>query len=158
MMVFAIPGPDDSNNKKCRSKDYICNILRGTIMFSKFKADVFMPEFSGSFWSCNYWLLSIMSSLLLHKKALKLHSFVVCTSLGNQPLCPEQFLFSTLFSHLWVSSFLITQVKQLAEKARAGKLAPNEFQGGTFRQGTYAYLPFFFREFCPSLKFHMLTF
>jgi len=30
------------------------------------------------------------------------------------------------------SPFLITQVKQLAEKARAGKLAPNEFQGGTF--------------------------
>ncbi|TVU11696.1 hypothetical protein EJB05_45298, partial [Eragrostis curvula] len=25
-------------------------------------------------------------------------------------------------------------VKQLVEKARAGKLAPNEFQGGTFRQ------------------------
>ncbi|GJM96985.1 hypothetical protein PR202_ga13873 [Eleusine coracana subsp. coracana] len=37
-------------------------------------------------------------------------------------------------NHLWLSLCLITQVKQLAEKARAGKLAPNEFQGGTFRQ------------------------
>jgi hypothetical protein len=36
MMVFAIPGPDDPNNKKCGSKDYICYILRGTIMLSKF--------------------------------------------------------------------------------------------------------------------------
>jgi hypothetical protein len=33
----------------------------------------------------------------------------------------------------WFPPFLIAQVKQLAEKARAGKLAPNEFQGGTFR-------------------------
>jgi hypothetical protein len=55
-------------------------------------------------------------------------------------------------------SFIITQVKQLAEKARAGKLAPNEFQGGTFRQATCACLPLFFREFFPSLKFHILTF
>jgi pyruvate/2-oxoglutarate dehydrogenase complex dihydrolipoamide acyltransferase (E2) component len=30
-------------------------------------------------------------------------------------------------------SAISSEVKQLAEKARAGKLAPNEFQGGTFR-------------------------
>ena len=73
-------------------------------------------------------------------------------------LCVEQFLFSMVLSHLSVSLFIITQVKQLAEKARAGKLAPNEFQGGTFRQATCACLPLFFREFFLSLKFHILTF
>ncbi|KAK4385606.1 pyruvate dehydrogenase complex, mitochondrial [Sesamum angolense] len=30
------------------------------------------------------------------------------------------------------------QVKELAEKARAGKLKPNEFQGGTFQAGILA--------------------
>ncbi|ONM10514.1 Dihydrolipoyllysine-residue acetyltransferase component 1 of pyruvate dehydrogenase complex mitochondrial [Zea mays] len=39
-------------------------------------------------------------------------------------------------------SAISAEVKQLAEKARAGKLAPNEFQGGTFRQATCACLPF----------------
>jgi hypothetical protein len=52
-----------------------------------------------------------------------------------------------ILSHLCVSSFIITQIKQLVEKARAGKLAPNEFNGGTFRQETCVYLPLFFREF-----------
>ena len=35
-----------------------------------------------------------------------------------------------ILSHLCVSSFIITQIKQLVEKARARKLAPNEFNGG----------------------------
>jgi hypothetical protein len=35
-----------------------------------------------------------------------------------------------ILSHLWVSSFIITQIKQFAEKARAEKLASNEFNGG----------------------------
>jgi hypothetical protein len=63
-----------------------------------------------------------------------------------------------VLSHLWVSLFIITQVKQLAEKARAGKLAPNEFQGGTFRQATCACLALFFKEFFPSSKLDVLTF
>lgn len=32
-----------------------------------------------------------------------------------------------------LSLLLLPKVKELAEKARAGKLKPNEFQGGTFR-------------------------
>ncbi|KAM0846507.1 hypothetical protein ACQ4PT_055627 [Festuca glaucescens] len=41
-------------------------------------------------------------------------------------------------------SAISSEVKQLAEKARAGKLAPNEFQGGSFRQVTCT---------CLTLKF-----
>nr|KJB73419.1 hypothetical protein B456_011G233300 [Gossypium raimondii] len=37
-------------------------------------------------------------------------------------------------------SSISSEVKQLAEKARAGKLLPNEFQGGTFRYGFYLYI------------------
>lgn len=32
-----------------------------------------------------------------------------------------------------VDTLYMFQVKELAEKARAGKLKPDEFQGGTFR-------------------------
>jgi hypothetical protein len=53
-------------------------------------------------------------------------------------------------NHLLFSLCLITQVKQLAEKARAGKLAPSEFQGETFRQVNSAYL--LLREFYLLLK------
>jgi hypothetical protein len=37
MSVVVIPGLNDSNNKKCRSKDYIGNIFRGMRMLSKLK-------------------------------------------------------------------------------------------------------------------------
>jgi len=31
----------------------------------------------------------------------------------------------------------LDQVKELAQKARSGKLAPHEFQGGTFRYSSF---------------------
>lgn len=40
------------------------------------------------------------------------------------------FIDSTFFL---IQLLLFSKVKELAEKARAGKLKPNEFQGGTFR-------------------------
>lgn len=36
-------------------------------------------------------------------------------------------------SYLLISSTCVQKIKELAGKARAGKLKPNEFQGGTFR-------------------------
>ncbi|KAF2294647.1 hypothetical protein GH714_014213 [Hevea brasiliensis] len=47
-----------------------------------------------------------------------------------------------------------SEVKQLAEKARAGKLAPNEFQGGTFSAAAAAVhiLPIILKVACINFK------
>jgi hypothetical protein len=52
MSVVVVPGLNDSNNKKCRSKDYIGNICRGIIMYMQMKMIVllkFKLNFSGIF-------------------------------------------------------------------------------------------------------------
>jgi hypothetical protein len=116
-----------------------------------------------------------MAAQLIPREGLQLYSLGVGslpsqgpTTLYTQPKEPPiqefsnksfqvcEFEVLVAMKRLWFSLCLITQVKQLAEKARTGKLAPNEFQGGTFRQVHSACL--FFWEFYLLLKYNILTF
>ena len=107
MIVFVILGSDDSNYKKCWSKDYISNILRGITKFPSQISSAVSLYFR-ILWK--FFILSIDQSCKCSSchqqpsmEALKLQKINCGQQFSKKSLflCLEEFNFSIVVSHVF---------------------------------------------------------